>query len=132
MMKREQKINMTKETIQKLTQFNLFKEEQLNFSERYKEFEQYLRQTITGEGMVGENSYLLLWGKNEIEELNTDYETQEFLSDIILIGSDGGDMAYGIDIMGRYIEVPFIGMDNDEVKIIAYDFDGFIDYVWNK
>ncbi len=123
---------MTKETIQKLTQFYLSKEEQLNFSERYKEFEQYLRQAITGEGMIGENNYLLLWDKNEIEELNTDYETQEFLTDIILIGSDGGDMAYGIDIMGRYIEVPFIGMDNDEVKIVADDFDGFIDYVWNK
>lgn len=33
------------------------------------------------------------WGKNEIEELNDDYETQEFLNNIILIGSDGGDMA---------------------------------------
>lgn len=32
-------------------------------------------------------------GKNEIAELNDDYETQEFLSDIMLIGYDGGDMA---------------------------------------
>ena len=82
--------------------------------------------------MVGENNYLLLWEKNEIEELNDDYETQEFLNNIILIGSDGGDMAYGIDISGKYVEVPFIGMDDEEVKVIAEDFDSFIDYVWNK
>ena len=43
-----------------------------------------------------------------------------------------GDMAYGIDISGKYIEVPFIGMDDEEVKVIAEDFDGFIDYVWNR
>ena len=31
-----------------------------------------------------------------------------------------------------YIEVPFIGMDDEEVEIVADDFDGFIDYVWGK
>ena len=98
----------------------------------YESFAEYLNHTVCGEGMVGENNYLLLWEKNEIEELNDDYETQAFLNNIILIGSDGGDMAYGIDISGKYIEVPFIGMDDEEVKVIAEDFDGFIDYVWNR
>lgn len=41
-------------------------------------------------------------------------------------------MAYGIDVKGRYIEVPFIGMDDEEAEIIAEDFDGFINYVWSK
>lgn len=72
-------------------------------SERYKVFEDYIKQTISGEGMIGDNH-------------------------IVLIGSDGGDEAYGIDVNGRYIEVPFIGMDDEEVKIIAGDFDGFINY----
>lgn len=123
---------MEKRTVQKLSEFNLSSDGKLLLSERYKVFENYLKQTVSGEGMVGEKNYLLLWEKSEIEELNNDYETEEFLSNIMLIGSDGGDMAYGIDVKGRYIEVPFIGMDNDEVKIIAEDFDGFIDYVWNK
>lgn len=82
--------------------------------------------------MIGEKNYLLIWNKSEIEELNNDYETQEFLSNILLIGSDGEDMAYGIDDQGRYIEVPFIGMDDREVKIIAKDFDEFIKYLWDK
>ena len=60
------------------------------------------------------------------------YETHDFLSDVILIGSDGGDMAYGIDINGKYIEVPFIGMDDEEIKVIGNNFDDFINYIWSK
>ena len=123
---------MNKETIHMLDKFNLSSNEDLQLSERYKVFENFLKQTVSGEGRVGDNNYLLLWEKKEIEELNNDYETQEFLSDVLLIGSDGGDIAYGIDVNGRYIEVPFIGMADEEVKIIADDFDSFVKYVWNK
>ena len=123
---------MKNETVQKLSEFNISADEELVLSERYKAFEDYLQHTVSGEGMVGENNYLSLWEKNEIEELNNSYETQEFLSNVLLIGSDGGDTAYGIDINGKYIEVPFIGMDDEEVKIVADDFDGFIGYVWSK
>ena len=123
---------MKKETVQKLSEFNISSDEELVLSERYKVFKDYLKQTVSGEGMVGENNYLSLWAKNEIEELNNSYETQEFLSNVLLIGSDGGDTAYGINVNGKYIEVPFIGMDDEEVEIVADDFDGFIDYVWSK
>ena len=123
---------MKKDTKRKLREFSYSPNEELLLSEKYKIYEDYLKQIISGEGMVGENNYLLLWEKNEIEELNNDYETQEFLSNILRIGSDGGDMAYGIDVNGRYIEVPFIGMDDEEVKIIADNFDDFINYVWGK
>lgn len=123
---------MKNETVQKLSEFNISSDEELVLSERYKVFKDYLKQTVSGEGMVGENNYLSLWAKNEIEELNNSYETQEFLSNVLLIGSDGGDTAYGINVNGKYIEVPFIGMDDEEVEIIAEDFDGFIDYVWSK
>lgn len=119
--------------MEKLSEFNFSPaSEELLLSEKYKVFENYINRTISGEGMIGESNYLLLWEKNEIEELNKDYETLEFLSNIILIGSDGGDMAYGIDVNGRYVEVPFIGMSDEEVKIVADDFDSFINYVWSK
>lgn len=51
---------------------------------------------------------------------------------VLLIGSNGRDTACGIDIKGRYIEVPFIGMDDKGVEVVAEDFDGFIDYIWSK
>ena len=123
---------MKNETAKRLCEFNITTARDISLSQTYKPYENYLRQTLSGEGMVGENSYLLLWEKSEIEELNDMYETHEFLSDAILIGSDGGDMAYGIDIKGRYIEVPCIGMDNEEIKVIGNNFDDFINYVWSK
>ena len=123
---------MNQETRRRLGEFHISDKQELHLGDLclYKSFEDYLNQAVSGEGMVGEN-YLLLWEKAEIEELNDEYGTQEFWHDIVLIGSDGADMAYGINRDGRYIEVPFIGMD-DEVRVIAEDFDSFIDYVWHK
>lgn len=123
---------MERKTMRKLSEFEIKASGKVRLGEKYKIFEKYIEETVSGEGMVGENNYLILWEKSEIEEANDDYETQEFLSDIILIGSSGGGMAYGIDANGRYIEVPFIGMDDEEVEVIADSFDGFIDYVWSK
>ncbi|HOP09859.1 MAG TPA: SMI1/KNR4 family protein [Oscillospiraceae bacterium] len=97
--------------------------------ESYKEF---LSLYHGLNGSIGENSYLQLWPFENIEESNNDYSVDEFLSNIVLIGSDGGDTAYGINKNGKFIEVPFIGMDDDEVKEIANDFDGFIEYLFNK
>ena len=121
-----------KETMEKLKEFNRSYDEELVLSEKYKAFEDYLKQTVSGEGMVGYNNYLLLWKKDEIEELNDTYETEEFLCNVILIGSNGGDIAYGIDENGKYIEVPFIGMDEEEIIMIAENSDDFITYIWNR
>lgn len=120
---------MTNETMQRLKRFNLFSDEDLQLSERYKVFENHLHQAMSGEGMVGDSNYLLLWPKSDLEELNDAYEVQEFLSNIMLIGSDGGEIAYGIDITGRFVSVPFIGMADDQIRVIAEDFDGFVEYV---
>ena len=81
--------------------------------------------------MIGENSYLILWEKSDIEELNDDYEVNEFLTNSILIGSDGGDIAYGINEEGKCFAVPFIGMDDDEVELIGNNFEEFIEKLFD-
>ncbi len=43
-----------------------------------------------------------MWEKEDIEELNDDYEVNEFIRDCILIGSDGADTAYGINKSGFF------------------------------
>ena len=124
---------MNAETIEKLTLFNrVEKEAEVQLGGRYSKYEPFIEEMISGEGMVGEESYLILWAKNELEQLNQDYEVDEYLHDILLIGSDGGDMAYGINAQGEYVEVPFIGMDDDEVEVVAGDFDEFISYLWDN
>lgn len=124
---------MNAETIKKLALFNRLEEETEVWLEgKYSKFEPFIKEMISGQGMVGEESYLILWAKNELEQLNRDYEVDEYLHDILLIGSDGGDMAYGINAQGEYVEVPFIGMDDDEVEVVAGNFDEFISYLWDN
>ena len=41
-------------------------------------------------------------------------------------------MAYGINKNGDYIEVPFIGMDDSEVAVVAANFEEFIMFVAKK
>lgn len=124
---------MKRETIEKLQFFEQFNNEAtVRLGDKYIKFEPFLKDVISGQGMIGENSYLILWKSSKIEELNDAYEVQEFLSDIILIGSNGGGSAYGLNSNGEYIEVPFIGMDDEEVEVIAKSFDEFITYLYNK
>lgn len=66
-------------------------------------------------------------GKNDIEELNDDYEVNEFLTNSVLIGSDGGDTAYGINEEGKFFSVPFIGVDDGEIVILGNSFEEFIE-----
>lgn len=96
------------------------------------DYKKYLFQWNGGVGMIGDNSFLDLWKLEDIVELNKEYEVEEYLSSVILIGSDGADTAYGIDSQGKYIEVPFIGMDDDEIEIIADSFERFIQYLYHK
>lgn len=123
---------MNSETAKKMIAFRKV-DDKLDFSLscKYKKYENYLTVLSSGSGMIGANSYLVLWSMKDIEELNNDYAVDEFLTDIILIGSDGSNMAYGINLEGKYVQVPFIGMDDDEVEIIASDFDEFISYLYS-
>lgn len=61
---------MKSETVKKLSGFNILTTEEITVSKKYKPYEGYLRKTLSGEGMVGENNYLLLWKKGEIEDEN--------------------------------------------------------------
>ena len=127
----------------KMEEFEIMKEQEFlksfnksesnkNFiSEKYSRFEKYINSFCSGEGMIGENSYLMLWEKAEVEELNDIYEVNEFMSDCILIGSDGGDIAYGIDKEGRFFSVPFIGMSNDEISYLGNTFAEFLENLYN-
>lgn len=95
-----------------------------------KEYEQYLMEFNGGSGMIGEDNYLILWSQDEIVEFNRDYAVEEFLTNILLIGSDGGEVAYGINSKCEYIQVPFIPMDDEEVLVIAATFGEFIQYLY--
>ncbi|WP_298717641.1 SMI1/KNR4 family protein [Chitinophaga sp.] len=97
------------------------------------DYVEYMFLKNGGEGAIGEEGYIRLWMLQELMEANQDYAVQEFAPGLFLIGSDGGDAAYGLrkdDL--AFIEVPFIGMSIHEVKVLGYDFAEFLQAIANR
>jgi len=88
-----------------------------------------LRETNGLEGFVMDNSYLILWPAEDVPKINEGYLVNEFAPGLILIGSNGSDTAYGFDPRrrsGEIMEVPFIGMSLDEVRVAGEDLEDFL------
>jgi hypothetical protein len=93
------------------------------FPTDYKEFLQFTN------GLEGETSdnYLVLWSTEELIELNQAYNVKEFVSDIIIVGSNGAEEAFAYDTANMTIvNLPFIGMGHIANKKISDTFYGFL------
>lgn len=89
---------------------------------------EFLRMFDGGEGFVG-SQYLVLWGINELQQFNADYEVERYLPGYLLIGSDGGGEAYGFKLNSnswKVVRVPFIGMERESVKELGSSFSEFL------
>jgi hypothetical protein len=76
----------------------------------------FLKYSNGAEGELANGSYVELWKAEELQDLNDEYKTKEFVPGLFFIGSDGGDEAIGIDLredsktFGQYYKVTFIPM----------------------
>lgn len=86
--------------------------------EQYIEF---MRKHNGGEGDIGE-TWFILFPLEELQEINDDYEIEEFLPGHIIIGSNGGGELYGIDKDGNYFNVPAL-IDEDDVSLLGTDIE---------
>lgn len=86
--------------------------------EQYIEF---MRKHNGGEGDIGE-TWFILFPLEELQEINDDYEIEEFLPGHIIIGSNGGGELYGIDKEGNYFNVPAL-IDEDDVSLLGTDIE---------
>ncbi len=95
----------------------------VSLPESYKEF---LKVSNGAEGDIGEEFYLMLWKVEELVELNEAFGVDEFADGLLLIGSDGGNTAFGFDkrlAVMNVITVPFIDMSLNEIQVIGEDFE---------
>jgi hypothetical protein len=74
------------------------------------EYLDLLREMNGGEGFLAE-TYLRLYSGDQVAALNRAYAVAEWLPGHVLIGSDGGGMAYLLTPDDAIAEVPFIPMD---------------------
>jgi len=89
----------------------------------YKEFLQF------SNGLEGEtaDSYLVLWSAQELVELNQAYNVKEFVSSIIILGSDGAEDAFAFDTTNMTIvKLPFIGMGHIANEKLSDNFADFL------
>jgi hypothetical protein len=89
----------------------------------YKEFLQFTN------GLEGEtaDSYFVLWSAEELVELNQAYNVKEFVSNIIIFGSDGAEEAFGFDTTNMSIvKLPFIGMGHIPNEKLSDTFSDFL------
>lgn len=98
------------------------------------QYVEFMRRSNGAEGDVG-NSYLTLWPVEEIIPLNKAYAVEEFAPGLLLIGSDGGDIAYAFDTRLKsmpIVKVPFIGMDLREVKLCGATLIEFLENLYDQ
>ena len=89
----------------------------------YKEFLQFTN------GLEGEtaDSYLVLWSAEELVDLNQAYNVNEFVSNIIIFGSDGAEDAFGFDTTNMTIvKLPYIGMGHIANEKLSDTFGDFL------
>lgn len=123
------KINLNAST----TTANLEHTEQIINVQFPSDYKSFIEEFNGAEGEIGPNAYVAFWSLEDIVELNEAYGVNEFAPGLILIGSDGGDTAYAFDNRcdsKPIVEVPFMGMDLDEVKICANTFEEFLEYLY--
>ena len=75
------------------------------------------------------DNYLVIWSISELVELNKAYHVDEFISNIIIFGSDGAEDAYAFDSSRNKLEIvklPFIGMGYISKEKLADTFTDFI------
>ena len=67
---------------------------------------------------------------HELLQFNADYRATEFYPSYFLIGSNGGGEAFAIEkTTGHFVEMPFIGHDEEMPIILGLTWSEFLDYL---
>jgi hypothetical protein len=73
----------------------------------------FMKRWDGGEGLVGEDGYLVLYPVREIVAINEQWNAREFFPGHVIVGSDGGGEAIALQYeAGRFcgfVLVPFVG-----------------------
>jgi hypothetical protein len=94
-----------------------------------KSYLDLLRRTNGIEGFVSDDAYLILWSSEQVAGLNEAYSVAEFAPGLLLIGTDGSNTGYALDLRrssSSMKQVPLVGMSLDEAKDVGTDFEDFL------
>ena len=89
---------------------------------------QFMLLADGAEGFVGDG-YLSLWPLRDIGDFNSLARTSEFASGMVLIGTDGGTTAYGLDCRGAtasFVSAPLVGLFWSRAQDLGPTLEGFL------
>ena len=74
-----------------------------------------------------DSGYIELFPLNELEEINKEYETDEYAPNFIAIGTNGSGVGIFINKENKQIySIPFVGMEESDAVLLANSFSEFI------
>ncbi len=97
------------------------------------EYVKFLKMFGGGEGIIGKNSYVILWSISELPDMNMLYKVKEYAPGFFIFGSDGGGEAYAFDTRTPAMpinSIPFVGMEPSLARMIASSFNTFLEVLY--
>lgn len=97
------------------------------------QYVEFVKLTNGGEGFIGKNAYVMLWGVQELASMNQSYEVEKNAPGLLIFGSDGGGEAYGFDTrtpQWQIVQVPFVGMSWNSAKPMGTTFHAFLERLY--
>jgi len=98
------------------------------------EYVEFARTANGGEGFIGKNAYVILWGVQELVPMNQAYKVRKYAPGLLVFGSDGGGEAYGFDTRTsrwEIVQVPFVGMAWDLAEPMGTTFIAFLEQLYS-
>jgi hypothetical protein len=92
------------------------------------DFVQFAVLADGAEGFVGDR-YLALWRLGDIPELNAVARVQQFAPGLVLVGTDGGTTAIGLDTrpaVAVFVTVPLVGLFWSRAQRVGSTFDSLL------
>ncbi|EIU7849065.1 hypothetical protein L3I74_000839 [Vibrio parahaemolyticus] len=83
---------------------------------------------IEGDLLV-EPEWYVLWQPEELEEINKDYQLEEYAPGFVTFGGNGGGELLVINDVGEVFFIPAIGMSSDTAIKIASSLNHFKGYM---
>jgi len=89
------------------------------------DYKAVLQESDGLEGFISADAYISLWSTADLASLNEAYAVAEFVPEVILLGTDGGDTGYGYRKVGEqieYVALPLVGMEPSAITVIGKSF----------
>lgn len=89
------------------------------------DYKAVLQESDGLEGFISADAYVSLWAAADLASLNDAYAVTEFVPEVTLLGTDGGNTGYGYRNVGEqleYVALPLVGMEPGAITVIGRTF----------